>query len=219
MTSLRQHRRIATSLAVMVSMMVAGCTNDEREIVSLQQIVQPPAAPSMTRMTALAANGAAQMQVSFIKTGIAGTMVAETHRAGLVTWLSSDGASLQTDRGLLRATRGFGAGLMAVDLDQSRQRIFEQDLGSSQRFHSYLTGNNEIETRSYHCDIETRGARILRIDGMEITTRLMAETCINPDQRFLNLYWLRTRDNTLIQSRQWTGPFLGNMTTRLRVTR
>ncbi|MFS4583438.1 YjbF family lipoprotein [Phaeobacter sp. C3_T13_0] len=210
-------RRIAISLTALICTTFSACTNDEREVLTLEQMTQPTATRLSARAADLASGGAQQMQIGIRKTGRAGTMVREAQRAGFVTWISVDGASLHTRDGLLHATRGFGAGLMAVDQEQSRRRIFAHADGSTRRFHSYLTGNDQIVTRSYQCDIKDRGLRTLTIAGNNIATRLMAESCTNQDQQFLNLYWLQSTDNTLIQSRQWTGSFIGNLTTRLQV--
>ncbi|MFV1441662.1 MULTISPECIES: YjbF family lipoprotein [unclassified Phaeobacter] len=218
MTITRQLHHLVISSAAIGCLILAACTNDEREILTLQQLRQGGLSSAIPHVAELAEAGAEQMQVGFLQTGRSGVMLRETERAGLVTWLSSDGASLQTDRGLLHATRGFGIGLMAVEQDQSRGRIFTHAEGPALRFHSYLTGNDQIETRTYHCEIKDRGPRTLTIGDQQIASRLMVENCQNPEQRFLNLYWLRSSDNRLIQSRQWTGPFIGNMTTRLRVT-
>ncbi|ATG41553.1 YjbF family lipoprotein [Phaeobacter piscinae] len=217
MTARRLHR-FTSAIAALACLSTAACTNDEREILTTEQLTRGLSDQTTARAAMLANAGAEQMQVRFLKTGRSGVMLQETRRAGLVTWLSSDGASLQTDKGLLRATRGFGAGLMAVDLEQSRRRVFAHAEGPAERFHSYLTGNDETETRTYHCDIRDRGNRTLTVAGQEIATLLIAESCVNPDQSFLNLYWLRATDNRLIQSRQWTGPYLGTVTTRLQVT-
>ncbi|UTS82559.1 YjbF family lipoprotein [Phaeobacter piscinae] len=214
----RRLHLVTSAIAALACLSTAACTNDEREVLTAEQLTRGLSDQTTARAAMLANAGAEQMQVRFLKTGRSGIMLQETRRAGLVTWLSSDGASLQTDKGLLRATRGFGAGLMAVDLEQSRRRIFAHAEGPAERFHSYLTGNDETETRTYHCDIRDRGNRTLTVAGQEIATRLIAESCINPDKSFLNLYWLRATDNRLIQSRQWTGPYLGTVTTRLQVT-
>ncbi|AUQ76370.1 YjbF family lipoprotein [Phaeobacter piscinae] len=214
----RRLHRFTSAIAALACLSTAACTNDEREMLTAEQLTRGLSDQTTARAAMLANAGAEQMQVRFLKTGRSGVMLQEISRAGLVTWLSSDGASLQTDKGLLRATRGFGAGLMAVDLKQSRRRIFAHAEGPAERFHSYLTGNDETETRTYHCDIRDRGNRTLTIVGQDIITRLIAESCVNPDQSFLNLYWLRATDNRLIQSRQWTGPYLGTITTRLQVT-
>ncbi|AUQ72482.1 YjbF family lipoprotein [Phaeobacter inhibens] len=218
MINARRLHRITRAIATLACLSTTACTNDEREILTAEQLTRGLSEQTTARAAILANAGAEKMQVRFLKTGRSGVMLQETHRAGLITWLSSDGASLQTDKGLLRATRGFGAGLMAVDLEQSHRRIFAHAEGPAERFHSYLTGNDETETRTYHCDIRDRGNRTLTIAGQGITTRLIAESCVNPDQSFLNLYWLRSTDNRLVQSRQWTGPYLGTMTTRLQVT-
>jgi len=62
--------------------------------------------------------------------------------------------------------------------------------------------NNETEIRTYICQIENRGPRTATIGGIAIDARLMAEVCQNLDQQFLNLYWVSSASNQIVQSRQ-----------------
>ncbi|WP_247743184.1 YjbF family lipoprotein [Phaeobacter italicus] len=210
------HRAIRTGFVASVLGVLAACTNGEAEVLPFQALTSREAPSHKAHVTALAQSGQPQLQVSIPKSSRGGLMVRETQRNGLTTWLSADGASLQTRNGLLQATRGLGAGLMAVDDAQSARLIHARETGQALRFHSFLSGNNTIQTRSYHCEITERGVRELTIGDETVTTRLMAETCANGEQRFLNLYWLDDATHQLVQSRQWSGPYLGNITTRLR---
>lgn len=159
--------------------------------------------------------GAPQMQVGIPKTGKNGTLILETRRDGIETWLSGDGATLILDHGMLRGTRGFGVGLLASDVAQSSALVHGRRKGRASRFHTFLTGTDKAVTRSYVCRIESRGARTVDLSSGTVPARLMAETCRNPEQEFTNLYWVADGDGRIVQSRQWMGDYLGHVSLRV----
>ncbi len=177
-------------------------------------LVNPAGQPPDARAAALYRAGAPRMEVSFLGNGKQGLMVLEATRDGVETWRSADGATLILQRGMIRGTRGFGEGLMATDVSQSLSKVLRGGEGPANRFHSYLTGNDEIVTRSYRCTIRNRGMRSLDLGGRSVRTRLMSETCRNVDQEFENLYWVTGDGGRIVQSRQWIGDFLGSVATR-----
>lgn len=187
--------------------MIAACTNTGDDYGELARILAPQSRPPDARIRHLQQAGAARLQVGFAATGLSGLMLHEGRRDRVDTWLSVDGAALITERGMLRGTRGFGEGLMAAENAASLRLLLAARPGSAQRFHSYLTGDDRIEIRGYRCVIDDRGPT----DGG--ATRLMTETCRNLDQSFVNLYWVTAGDR-IVQSRQWAGEFLGNISTR-----
>ncbi|PCJ04789.1 MAG: hypothetical protein COB16_17500 [Rhodobacteraceae bacterium] len=65
------------------------------------------------------------------------------------------------------------------------------------------------------CDRAFSGPRTATIGGLAIDARLMAEDCQNLDQQFLNLYWVSSANNQIVQSRQWLGDFIGVVNTRV----
>lgn len=206
--------RLCQSLLILL--VVAGCTNQSGDYETLSVMLAPTRQPVPARVQALVDGGAPQLQVGFPQSGRSGTMLLEQRRGRAETWISVDGATLITERGMLTGTRGLGAGLMAADISQSLALVLSGRPGRSLRFHSYLTGNDEIVTRSYSCRIEDRGARKVNLTAGAVRSWLMAELCRNPDQDFVNLYWISDATGRMVQSRQWTGAYLGPVSTRAR---
>ncbi|KUJ73200.1 hypothetical protein AVO45_15795 [Ruegeria marisrubri] len=203
----------AILIAVLLNLMVA-CSNTSYEIETLRTAIGQGDARPDPRVQSLIDAGAPRLQVGFLKSGLAGTMVLEGERDGVRTWLSVDGAALLTRDGMVVAERGFGGGLMSSDVSQPLAAIRSGREGEVTRFHSFLTGNDEIVTRSYKCRIEDRGEKEILVQGKPVATRLMRETCRNTDHEFLNLYWFSRASGRMVQSRQWLGDFLGVVTMR-----
>ena len=211
----RYARLLLRQLSVLA--VLGACTNTSGDFQQIQAIVAPDSVRFNPRFAALAEAGTPvpALQVALIEDDRSNTVLLESRRDGLDTWLTPDGATLITHQGMLVGTRGFGAGMMASDVDQPLAMVLNGQQGYSDRFHSFLNGNDEINTRTYRCKIENRGAREVFIGGKPTQTRLMAEDCQSLDQEFLNLYWVSRSGNRIVQSRQWAGDFLGIVTTRV----
>ncbi|WP_171052680.1 YjbF family lipoprotein [Ruegeria sediminis] len=205
-------RRIAVAAALLT--LLAACTKTNYEFDVVRSTLQPGKAPPDPRVQALIAANAPRLQIAFLESGLAGAMVLEGEREGVRTWLSVDGASLLTRQGLIVGERGFGGGMMASDVSQPLEALFDGREGQVLRFHSFLNGDDRIVTRSYKCHIEDRGTQEIPVRGQPVATRLMRETCRSADQEFLNVYWFSQADGQLVQSRQWLGDFLGVVTLR-----
>ncbi len=210
------------SLALIAALALAGCSSSSEggrlaEVLNLGGGTDGVPAGFAPRFVPLATQSPLPpaLQVAIIEQDLASTVLLEMRRDGVDTWLTPDGATLTTRDGFLLATRGFGQGLLASDITQPRAMVLAGQAGLSERFHTYLTGNDETVTRTYRCMIENRGARILQIGGDDVPVRLMAEDCRSLDQSFLNLYWVSTQTNRVLQTRQWAGEFLGVLTTRV----
>lgn len=203
-----------TILTALLLNLLVACSNTSYEIETLRTVIGQGEAGPDPRVQALIYAGAPRLQVGFLESGLAGTMVLEGERDGVRTWLSVDGAALLTRDGMVVAERGFGGGMMASDVSQPLAAVQTGREAQVVRFHSFLTGNDEIVTRSYKCRIEDRGETEILVEGKPVATRLMRETCRNTDQEFLNLYWFSRASGRMVQSRQWLGDFLGVVTMR-----
>ena len=87
--------------------------------------------------------------------------------------------------------------------------------GRSDRFHTYLNGNDEAVTRTYRCDIRKTREITIPVVGGEVATFLFRESCNSLDQEFENLYWVDPRSRQIVQSRQWAGPLVAAISTRV----
>jgi group 4 capsule polysaccharide lipoprotein GfcB/YjbF len=202
------------ALLISVLTLLSSCSNDSGDFQTFKNAVQPDSVPADPRIQPLLDAGVPRLQVAFLESGLAGLMLQEADRDGVKTWLSTDGATLQTREGLIVGTRGFGGGMMASDVSQSLNAVYSGRSGDVTRFHSFLTGEDETATRSYKCVVEDRGDKTITIQGKRVATRLMRETCHSMDQEFLNLYWISDATGRIVQSRQWLGDFLGVVTMR-----
>lgn len=205
-------RLLASVLAA--GLALAACSNTADDLDQVRAILYPDAATMPARVQSLAQSGAPRLQVGFPATGRSGVMLREASRDGVQTWVSADGAALVLQDGLLRGTSGFGAGLLSSDIAGSRALVLAKQPGVADRFHTYLTGNDRAVTRTYRCTIENRGNRLIETAAGTTAAILVAERCQSLDQQFLNLYWVSPTGRDMLQSKQWTGPFLGHVSTR-----
>ena len=132
-------------------------------------------------------------------------------RGNIASWLGNDGVALIFDRGVLHGTRGIGAGLLASDVAQTADAVLGGRSGNVERIHSYLNGNDETDIRAYACTITNEGSETIQLDNGATSTRRMKEVCRNLDHQFTNTYWVDTRRDRIVQSRQWTGEFAGEL--------
>ncbi len=54
--------------------------------------------------------------------------------------------------------------------------------GFSDRFHSNLSGDDKVNTRTYRCLIATKESAVINLDIGRIPTRVMTEDCKSLDQ-------------------------------------
>ncbi|SLN66108.1 hypothetical protein ROA7023_03130 [Roseisalinus antarcticus] len=167
------------------------------------------------RYQALVRGGAKPLQVGLVERDAQLIVALESEMNGIETYRSFEGVGFAFRRGMLVSVRGVVGNLMAADVSQSLALVQARRPGVSTRFHSYLTGNDETETRTYRCVIEDRGPREIQVGTAMRQTRLMAESCASLTDTFDNLYWVEASGGALLQTRQWMGPDDGAMSTRV----
>ena len=126
---------------------------------------------------------------------------------GVVTWVSSDGITLNYRGGLLVATRGLGQDLMAADTREALVAI-RSGAGKSVRIYDYLDGEDQPVRRSFVCKVDSPGRETIEIFGIKLTLRKVIEECNNPEYRIENTYWI-SGQHRIWQSNQWVGPDVG----------
>ena len=155
------------------------------------------------------------LQATLVRSGVKGGFLLESRQGSIESWLGNDGISLTLDRGLLHGTRGLSAGLLASDVSDSAALVLSGSTGIADRIMTYLDGNDRAQIRAYSCEIKVQGPKTLTLDNGPAPTRLMSEDCNSLDGTFQNLYWVDTRSNLIVQSRQWTGEEFGEMDIRV----
>ena len=197
-------------------MVLAGCNSSSNEDTQLQQAVAGFRAPELTpRFKTLVTAGAPQLEVAYVSTKQSGVILLEHQRGAFDYWLSSDGVQIILENGMMHGTRGTGDGLLASELSQPMSLVLGLKSGASDRFHTYLDGNDKAVTRTYRCQIDA-GAKVpLVVAGKSKQTRFVTESCNSLDQEFTNLYWVDPSQRRIVQSRQWIGPLTGYLSTRV----
>jgi len=200
-----------------VLVLLAGCGTVGEEDAPLGQAIAALSGPAEfePRFIALLKAEAPALQVGFIEKETNGTMLLERRKGAFEFWLSSDGGQLILQGGILHGTRGFGEGLLASELSEPLAHVRGLRAGYSDRFHTYLDGNDRALTRTYRCVIELAGPRDLPFTTGNVATQLVREDCQSLTQSFRNLYWVVPGTGRIVQSRQWAGPFLGDISTRI----
>ena len=167
------------------------------------------------RFAELAQAEAPALQVSFVELDTSTVFLLERRDGAFSYWLSVEGAQIVLQSGLLHSTRGLGEGLLASDLSEPLALVAAEQSGLVDRFHTYLIGDDRAETRTYRCRIDNEGSQeVALLDGLA-TTILMKENCRSLDQEFSNFYWVAPSSREIVLSRQWAGPELGQISTRV----
>lgn len=207
-------RRITLTL---LALALAACGTAVTQGTPLGQTIASLSAPDPDpRFVALRDNGAPQLQVGIINSQSNSTLLREAQSGDFTYWLSVNGTQLILQRGMLHGTRGLGGGLLASDLSGPLALVLDRRNGQTDRLQTYLDGNDRAVTRTYRCLI-TAGALVDVTLGNGATepTRQMTEDCRNPDQSFRNIYWVSQDRAAIVQSRQWAGPVVGPVSTRI----
>ncbi|MEP5152706.1 YjbF family lipoprotein [Planktotalea sp.] len=196
--------------------LLAGCgtASDENSQIGLVRSVLSSQA-AQPRFTALLQSGAPVLQVAFVRTQQGTNILLEHQRGDFEYWLASEGAQVILQKGMLHGIRGLGDGLLASELSQPMAHVFGLKSGFSDRFHTYLNGNDEAVTRTYRCQVNVGDKAPITLASKTISTRLVTESCRSLDQEFTNLYWVDPKQRRIVQSRQWIGPRSGYISTRV----
>lgn len=120
------------------------------------------------------------------------------------TYMATDNISVSYRRGILIATRGLGADLMAGDAGAT---LFALQIPSGETYARqmrYLTGNHQSTWIQAGCTMKAAGADVR--DGRKLSR--YEESCIARRDRFTNLYWLDGAGK-IVASRQWVSAAVG----------
>ena len=149
--------------------------------------------------------------------GTLATLVPVGQNGGIVTWRSRDEVSLSLDHGVVVATRGLGADLMAADVADTLLMLRgNHPEDGYTRIHTYLDGEYQTRFVAFRCREEvTASERIEIVEQFHNTTRI-EESCFSPEVNVANTYWV-AQDGTIWKSRQWIGFGLGYMEINLLI--
>lgn len=130
-------------------------------------------------------------------------------RNGVETWASVDDVTISMRDGVIVATRGFGADLMAADVPSVAR--LREGASAYQRAHVLLNGEDQPIRSLYTCTATRVGPQGIDLYGVSYSTHLVQETCEGGGVRFRNDFWIGS-DGSLRKSRQWLSPDAGYLT-------
>ncbi|GGX38771.1 hypothetical protein GCM10007385_02040 [Tateyamaria omphalii] len=135
---------------------------------------------------------------------------------GLVrTWRSANDAQVTLRKGVIAATRGIGFDIGSVDADPAVQAIQKRTPISGDHTLYIKNGNNGIDEISLQCEMRKVADETLEIVGKSFPVVHLQENCTGWKGVVAFDYWVDRRDSTVWQTRQWSGPDLGYIRTRL----
>ncbi|WP_299619451.1 YjbF family lipoprotein [uncultured Tateyamaria sp.] len=140
----------------------------------------------------------------------------DRRKGALRTWRTASNGQIVMRDGVLIATRGLG-----YDLGSSRVlsvlNAVEQRSPVSGPHNYFAKGfDNSVTRIDLECEMQSLGdVRIDIVSSIHSVVHLR-ENCLGPDDLSVtNDYWVDQRDSTIWKSRQWGGPELGYLSTRL----
>ncbi len=110
------------------------------------------------------------------------------------TWLGADGATITTEKGILKASRGIGDDLMGSTSSMPPWSKIKNKIQVYSRELSHITGDNKISKRVFSCDIQkTSSAEIIEIWDINFKVAKFEENCLNSSLNFKNTYYVDTK--------------------------
>ncbi|MEO0633799.1 MAG: YjbF family lipoprotein [Pseudomonadota bacterium] len=117
-------------------------------------------------------------------------MFLQSSDGGVETWQDSNTGSVVLERGIARATRGFGDDLMSADISQAIAAVYG-DARQALRVHWQLDSENQLVSISYICDYRRGpGTMTDRLLGAQ-PAQVVLENCADSSGGgFENRYWI-----------------------------
>ena len=128
------------------------------------------------------------------------------------TWLGADGATVTLERGIIKATRGMRGDVMGGTSSMPSWTEVK-DTSEYTRQISYLSGNNQIETKTYSCTTERDKKRSsVTIFDVDFSVQEYREICTHGAIKLNNVYFV-DKETIVRKSIQYHGLALGYVTT------
>lgn len=135
------------------------------------------------------------------------TITIDARNDDVVDWRSFDGVGLSLRRGILVGTRGLGADVMTIDVDETLDALAGHATRTT-RVHRRLDGQFQLQPRAYVCTVERGGYEAVETLGRTLRLRRITESCTGTEQEFENTYWIGAGETVWV-SRQWVSPQIG----------
>lgn len=207
-------------LALMGALLLSACGNDSEptsngallKSLSSSGMAQlrggADAAPPMTRAR-LAEVLTPVMLMTIERTGVEALFAEIETSRGVETWSSVDDITISLRNGVIVATRGFGADLMAASVPAVT--LASGGGQGHMRRHSTLSGTDQPVLTEFACQFSRDGVKAVDIVQISYQLTHIVETCTAGDLSFQNDFWIGS-DQKIRKSRQWISPEAGFIT-------
>lgn len=128
---------------------------------------------------------------------------------GVETWSSVDKVTISFRKGVIVATRGLGADLMAADVPAVA--TLTGATSAYGRIHTELNGLDQAVRTSYSCQVTERNAQAIEVVEISYPTTYIRETCTSSGATFANEYWI-DKAQKIRKSKQWISEEVGYVT-------
>jgi len=139
----------------------------------------------------------------------------EADAATLRIWRTGDGAQVILRDGILIATRGLGNDVESADATAALDAVRSLTPLSGPHTLYVRTGDNGVAAINLSCNTRSLGVEAIETGKRVSDTMRLQAICTGGSYMIRNDYWVDPADLTVRQSRQWAGPELGYMRTRL----
>lgn len=141
------------------------------------------------------------------KTGQQALLAEIRSSGGVETWSSVDDVTISLRNGVVVATRGLGADLMAASVPS----VTRNSTGSHTRVHTLLNGEDQAVQTQFICTFRNAGTQTITVVELSYATTQITESCSADGQSFENQYWV-SGSGLIRKSLQWLSPDLGYIT-------
>ena len=148
-----------------------------------------------------------------LETGQNGTLTLYPGQAPEKVWLGADGATITTNQGILKASRGMGDDLMGSVSEMPTWSMIKNKEINYNKLLSYLSGNNKIYSLKLECKIKKIDSKkSIEVWGAFFVVEEYQELCTSDKIEIKNSYYL-DKHNTVRRSNQYHSETLGYVTT------
>ena len=156
---------------------------------------------------------AAKIPVLFmeLENGQNGTLTLYPGKGVGQTWLGADGATVTLEHGIIKATRGMRGDVMGSTSSMPSWADINESSEYTRKI-SYLSGNNQTNTKTYSCIIERdRKWSSVTIFDVEFSVKDYREICTHGAEAINNTYYV-DKKTVVRKSIQYHGPTLEYVT-------
>jgi hypothetical protein len=208
-TVLEMKASLSTALIALVALSACG---NETDSSAANQVVRAVAATSLAKVKG---GGAGEPQMTRARLAEVVTpvmlvtvensgqeaMIAEVQtNRGVSTWSTVNDITISLRDGVIVATRGFGADLMAADVSPVSKGVGGGP--AHRRTHTVLNGEDQAIRTEFTCRFRNGGTKTIEVVEIFYQTTQIVESCVAGRLSFENQYWLDIGQK-MRRSRQW----------------